>query len=548
MTADPPETTVAPAGDESRSRDRMRELLRLNNDLTRNLDLDTVLQRIAEISVELVDARYGAIGVLGEENQLSGLIHVGLPPQVAERMAAHPPEGKGLIGLLIDDPRPVRIARLKDDPRSIGFPAHHPGMESFLGVPIRVRDRVFGNIYLTNSRNGAFSADDEELAQALAATAGIAIENARLFDDATFRTRWSTALAEVSRGLMAEGDGDVIGPFLARLGQVADADLVSVVTTVDDIELLVDHAAGSFDDDLPGTAFPLDDSLAEKPLRTGSTSLVTVDRRRGTSGFDSACVLGTAVLAPFHTDEGRSGVLCVARIDGSHPFTPRDVEMVEAFAGHASVALERAESRSARRRMAVLEDRARIARDLHDNVIQRLFAVGLSLQAAVTSADVRTAERVMDQVREIDTSIATIRRTIFAMKPDADSTASQLRARILEIVDHAGQSLTNKPRVSFLGPIDLISDAALGDDIAAVVSETVTNAVRHASADRIHVTVSAISGRATVEVVDDGIGMGTVSRRSGLENLRVRAEARAGGLEIREAAGGGTHVTWSVPV
>ena len=168
------------------SQARMRDLIRINNELTSNLDLPNVLRRIVEIGKELLNARYAAMGVIGDERRLEQFIHVGMDPEVYEQID-HLPEGKGLLGALIDDPQPVRLETIASDTRSSGFPTHHPPMESFLGVPIRVRNEVYGNLYLTDSVNGVFSSDDEELAEALAATAGIAIENARLFDDSTYR-------------------------------------------------------------------------------------------------------------------------------------------------------------------------------------------------------------------------------------------------------------------------------------------------------------------------------------------------------------------------
>jgi signal transduction histidine kinase len=210
--------------------------------------------------------------------------------------------------------------------------------------------------------------------------------------------------------------------------------------------------------------------------------------------------------------------------------------------------LDRTEVRLTRQRMELLEDRSRIARDLHDHVIQRLFATGLNLQATAAGADSVTAGKIMDQIREIDGAIAQIRQSIFAIRRDAESTSASLRARILEIVDRTGDQLPNKPRVTFLGPVDLMADAGLTDDVSAAITESLANVARHARATHVQITVSAIAGRVTIEVVDDGVGPGKTPRLSGLANLRDRAEARGGTFEIAQAAGGGTRVTWSIPV
>ncbi|MET0821500.1 MAG: GAF domain-containing protein [Aeromicrobium sp.] len=529
------------------SQARLRDLIRVNNDLTSNLDLPTVLRKIVEIGVELVGARYGAMGVLGHERRLDQFIHVGMDPETVAGID-HLPEGKGLLGALIDDPQPVRLACLADDGRSSGFPAHHPPMDSFLGVPIRVRGTVFGNLYLTDSRNGHFSADDEELAEALAATAGIAIENARLFEDSEYRARWSTALVEVSRRLILADETDELDTFIERLRDLAQADLVSVsLVSAADGDLVVERAIGLGAESLVSMRFSTAETLAAEPLRTGEPTLVTKLAAHPSHGFEEQSMLGNAMLVPFSVGEAVPGLLCVARTLDKPPFVPRDVDMGVSFAGHVSLTLDRAEARRTRRRVALLEDRTRIARDLHDHVIQRLFATGLNLQAAAAGADIATADMITAQIREIDGAIAQIRQSIFAIRHDVDSTSSNLRARILEIVDRTGEQLPHKPRVTFLGPVDLMADRGLTDDVAAAVTESLANAVRHARAQRVEVTVSAISREVTVEVTDDGVGPGDSPRLSGLANLRDRAESRGGTFEMTQTAGGGTRVCWSVP-
>lgn len=530
------------------SQARLRDLVRVNNDLTSNLDLPTVLRRIVEIGLELIQARYGAMGVIGDERRLEQFIHVGMEDDVVARID-HLPEGKGLLGALIDDPRAVRLASLADDARSSGFPAHHPPMESFIGVPIRVRDRVFGNLYLTDSRNGEFSADDEELAEALAATAGIAIDNARLFEDSQYRARWSTALIDVTRRLTASDESGELDELITGLLELADADLVSVALSSHDRDVLVvDRAIGLGAETLTGMTFTTSTTVAAKPMETGAPEIFTSLGDEPAHGFDEQSLLGNAMIIPFTTAEKTSGVLCVARTRGKGSFAARDVEMGISFAGHVSLSLDRAELKVTRRRMSLLEDRTRIARDLHDHVIQHLFATGLNLQATAAGTDPVTAGRIMEQIREIDGAIAQIRQSIFAMRHEAEAMSSNLRARILEIVDHAGEGLPTKPRVTFLGPVDLMADAALTDDVSAAVTEALSNAVRHADAQHVDVTVAAAAGHVTVEVVDDGVGPGEMLRVSGLGNLRDRAEARGGTFEVAPAPGGGTRVAWSVPV
>jgi signal transduction histidine kinase len=530
------------------SQARMRDLIRVNNDLTSMLDLPTVLRRIVEIGLELIQARYGAMGVIGDEHRLEQFIHVGMDPDTVTQIG-HLPEGKGLLGALIDDPHPVRLDMLSSDARSSGFPAHHPPMESFIGVPIRVRDKVFGNLYLTDSRNGRFSQDDEELAQALAATAGIAIENARLFEESEYRARWSTALVEVSRRLMSADEGDELDTLIHDLRDLARADLVSVALRTDESDqLFVDRAVGTGAEGLTALTFPLESTLVAEPLRTGEPVIISSLSDPLSHGFDEQSLLESAMVIPFSTAGSVTGVVCVARGHGKPAFVVRDMQMGVSFASHVSLAITRAEARLVHRRMALLEDRSRIARDLHDHVIQRLFAAGLNLQAIATVVDEETGAKVMEQIREIDGAITQIRQSIFAIRRDPRSTTASLRARILDVVDRSGEQLPTRPAVMFLGPVDLMADPDLTDDVSAVVTEALSNTVRHSGAQHVGITISATAGRLTVEVLDDGSGPGAMSRSSGLVNLRVRAEARDGTFDVSQGVGGGTRVVWSVPV
>lgn len=530
------------------SQSRMRDLIRVNNDLTSKLDLPTVLHRIVEIGMELLNARYAAMGVVGDERGLEQFIHIGMPSEVVEQIA-HLPEGKGLLAAMNDDPRPLRLSQIAADPRSSGFPDRHPSMGNFLGVPIRVRDEIYGNLYLTDSLNGAFSAEDEELAEALAATAGIAIENARLFDESAYRERWSSALAETARRLMRdEEEEDHLAVIVEQVRKLAEADIVSIGRiTPSGHEIFVDRASGSGAEDLMTMSFPLDGTFAGDAIASGEPILVSESREFEADGFAEHALLGNAVVIPFMHGENPAGVLTLSRLAGRPPFSARDLDMGASFASHVSVAIDRAESRRARRRVALLEDRGRIARDLHDHVIQRLFGTGLSLQAAATTADPETAARIMTQIREIDSAIAQIRQSIFGMQRDPDTTAVSLRARILEIVGRVADQLRSRPRVTFQGPVDLMVSGNLSDDVAAVVTESLANAVRHAGPAQVTVMIAAVSGDVIVEVTDDGVGPGTSPRLSGLANLRQRAEARGGEFKIHEATGSGTRVVWIAP-
>jgi len=529
------------------SQSRLRDLIRINHELTSNLDLTTVLRRIVEIGMEMLGARYAALGVIGDDRRLEQFIHVGMDSDIVDEIN-HLPEGKGLLGALIDDPHPVRLETIGSDARSSGFPAHHPPMNSFLGVPIRVRDEVYGNLYLTESVNGAFSIDDEELAQALAATAGIAIENARLFHDSSYRERWASALAETARRLMRDDDQDHLGDIVEQVQSLADADLVSIALVADSgDEIAVERASGIGAAELVAMSFPLSETFAGRAIAAGEPVLVGEESEFQRLGLAEHALLGNSMVIPFGPRDQATGVLTIAREKGRLPFNAQDLDMGISFASHISVAIDRADSRRTQRRVELLEERGRIARDLHDHVIQRLFATGLNLQAAAAEVGGATAEQITAQIKEIDDAIAQIRQSIFAMRRDPETTTVSLRARLLEIVDHVGDQLKSRPRITFVGPVDLMASADLTDDVAAVVTEGLANAVRHANATKVTVTVSAISGQVGVEIIDDGDGPGETPKLSGLDNLRHRAESRGGAFEMDLAPGGGTRVFWTVP-
>lgn len=532
-----------------RSHQRLRELIRVNNDLTSNLDLESLLRKIVEIGTELIHAEYGAMGVIADDQSLEQFITVGMDAEAIDRVG-HLPEGKGLLGALIVDPSPVRLTTITDDARSSGFPQHHPPMTSFLGVPIRVREAVYGNLYLTDSRNGEFSADDEELAVALAATAGIAIANARLFEESVYREKWASALAETARRLMQAEDEDDLGYLIDRVRDLGDADLVLIArVSTSGEELVIDRALGTGSDESSVTSFPIEGSASGEAVRTGQPVLFPDVRSSGYIDHHPHALLGPVMTIPFAVGADIGGVLTLARHGDRREFADRDLDMALSFASHISASIERAETGMIRRRVALLEERTRIARDLHDHVIQRLYATGLNLQAVATLLPPADAHAVTEQIRQIDAAIAQIRQSIFALNRDAATTVVSLRSRVLEIIDRTeSQSGELKLQVTFLGPVDLMANAGLTDDIAAVVTEALANVARHAAATRVDIIISAVAGQVTIEVTDDGSGPGSSPRLSGLANLRARAEVHDGHFDVGPGPSGGTQLVWSVPV
>lgn len=542
------------AHDVMASQHRLRGLLRANRAVMGDLDLARVLRRIVEAACELVDAPYGALGVIAPDGDgLEEFIHVGIDRATAETIG-HLPEGRGLLGALIVDPRPIRLRDIRDDARSVGFPASHPPMRGFLGVPIRVRDEVFGNLYLASLTEAEFSAEDEELVSALAATAGVAIENARLYAEAERRQDWLEASTDLTQQLLTAQGDEALRLVGHRVAELADADIVTVVLPTERLdELRVAVAVGLEADQLVDLTYPIARTVSEVVLRSGrpeviedAGDLTSPDAR--TVMLSSVVPVGPVMVLPLAGTQGVRGALVVARHRGRRGFGAPDVEMATSFAHHASVALELADGRREAQRMVLFEDRARIARDLHDHVIQQLFAAGMTLQgAATTLGGTLQGELLETVVDHIDDAIRQIRTSIFQLRPQGMLGAG-LRAGVLTVVGEVTPTLGHDPHVHFTGPVDAVSDEALADDVAAVVRELLTNVARHAGASRIDVAVAVKGSTLAVSVEDDGVGLGDATRRSGLANLRHRAEIRHGSLETGTAAdGSGTSIVWQVP-
>jgi signal transduction histidine kinase len=526
---------------------RLRSLLRANRAIVEQLDLEQVLRTIAEAALDLVDASYGALGVIAPDGTLEQFIHVGMSEEQAATIG-HLPEGHGLLGAVIDSAAPIRLEHLGADPRSTGFPRHHPAMDTFLGVPIRVRDEIFGNLYLTNRADGPFSQEDEELVTALAATAGIAIENARLFDEAQRRQRWSAALAEVTSALLSGESDDVLGVVADGVATAVGAHLVCVIVPVpDSADMVVEVARGTDAETVRGRVLAREGTIAGRVLEEG----VVVSREAPLADDPESTKLdvGPTVALPLNAFGRTLGVLTISRPANGVRFTDTDLSMAADFAAQASVAIELASARADRAQLDLVEDRSRIARDLHDHVIQRLFASGLSLQSTALLAPEPLRAAIGEQVGMIDTAIADIRTAVFTLTSQPTTTSTRLRHRVLDAVGELSEDEENTPRLTFAGPVDLLVTDGIADDVMAVVREGLSNAVRHSGASQIEIDVSTDGSSVTVTVTDDGRGMDPKKdRSSGTANLAERARRRAGTFALTTPTGGGTALNWSVPL
>jgi len=523
---------------------RLRSLLRATGSIAEDLDLPVVLKRIAQAAVDLVGSDYGALGVIGAAGELEQFIHVGISAERAHEIGDLP-RGRGVLGALIASPHPFRLEHLTDDPRSSGFPDHHPPMDGFLGVPIRVRGEAYGNLYLTNSASGRFSSEDEELLISLAASAGVAIDNARLFGETQRRQRWATASAEIGAALLDEEGTDPLRLVANAIMELSNASLVAVVAATDVGALVVEDAWGVDAAAFNGRVFPYEGSLSGRVIASGNPALSA--GLRYPDPPDGELFTGPAMGVPLSGAGGRGTTLIVARPPGSPQFTDSDLDMTSDFASHASVALELRQARLTRARVALLEDRSRIARDLHDNVIQRLFGAGLALNALDLAALPGPAQGRVEAVSGLlDEAIAEIRKSVFALS-SADRNGRSARHRLLEVVSESASSFPIPPRVTLKGRLDELATPDLLDDVEAVIREGLSNSARHAEASSASVTVHADRDTVSVRIIDDGRGLVATTRASGTRNLAARAEARGGSSRLRNGDDGGAVLEWSVP-
>lgn len=498
------------------SPETLRDLLEAVLVVGAGLDLDTTLQRIVRAATELLGARYGALGVRAPGGGLSEFVYEGIDAETRATMG-HLPEGRGLLGLLINDPRPVRIRELATHAASVGFPPNHPPMRSFLGMPIIVRGQAFGSIYLTEKQGGPeFTEVDQTILTVLAESAALAIDNARLFEQSRTRERWLSAMSSITSRLLIGGSVPETLDLLVR--SVRDLSSAEAVTLVD----TVDGDAGTV--------------IATTDPRVTVTQ--DVDFAELSAGSGRAATL--PVSGPQHV----RGALVVSG-DGVAEWDPDELQRLASMADLAAVALEFAHQQRQQRLLDVLADRDRIARDLHDNVIQRLFATGMSLQSVSATVEGRTADVLARSVEQLDRTVREIRTTIFDLQSGEATPDAGLRRRLLDVVGELTAGVT--PSVQFSGPIDTLVPPAIATHAEAVLREGLSNARRHAHATSVTVTVSAAEDF-TIVVGDDGVGMSGTEPRSGLANLERRASACGGRCELRSPESGGTTMTWRVPL
>ncbi|WP_327718091.1 GAF domain-containing protein [Streptomyces sp. NBC_00490] len=551
---------------------RVPQLLEAMRSVGSGLELHSTLERICETAAALTEARYAAIGVLDEDGRgLADFVFHGVDEATARRIGRLPDGHRGLLGALIlpqsqlrstggtPIPEPVRLTDLTRDPRSCGFPEHHPWMHGFLGLPIRVQGEIFGNLYLTEKRDdGPFNDDDLDMVRVLATEAGIAIGNARLYEAAQQRERWIDGSVAVTTALLSGGDvDDALQVVAEQTRRLSGATAGIVLLPADEGGLEVAAVAADQPSNVLGTVVPPENKVVAELL---DGQAVFMDDAAADPRMTStlACDYGPTMMLPLHSDGRVLGALVTPRARGERPFTETERTLAVQFASQAALALMMAGAQRDRERLAVYEDRDRIARDLHDLVIQRLFATGMMLESAQRTTvvpDVR--EGVGKAVDALDVTIQEIRTAIFALQQGPAEKPAGLRTCVLREINTAAVPLGFRPSHRFVGPVDALVGDLTGKNLIAALREALSNAFRHAKACRIDVVVDATvplpGGRKGVRlsVADDGVGIPEGGRRSGLKNLKRRAESLGGDSRHGPGIGkdgGGTTVVWEAPL
>lgn len=530
-------------------RDRLDGLIDAILAITSGLKLDATLRAIVHTAAELVDARYGALGVRGYDHRLVEFVYEGIDEETRHLIGSLP-EGRGVLGALIEEPKPIRLDDISRHPASVGFPLHHPPMRTFLGVPVRIRDEVFGNLYLTEKADGQpFSDDDEVLVQALAAAAGIAVDNARLFEESRTREAWIEATRDIGTQMLAGADPAMVFRLIAEEALTLMAGAATLVAVP-----LDDEAPACEVDDLVivEVAGEISPAVKQMTVAVSGTSIGGVFHDRTPRRFDRLDLAvdgpvepGPGLVLPLRAADTVAGVLVALRSADEQPFSDKQLDMMAAFADQAALAWRLATAQRQMREVEILTDRDRIARDLHDHVIQRLFAVGLTLQGAAPRARVPAVrESIYSSIDDLQEIIQEIRSAIFDLHA-GPSRATGLRHRLDKVIDQLAIPALHTT-VQYTGPLSVV-DTVLANHAEAVLREAVSNAVRHANATSLAINVS-VEDDVRVEVVDDGVGISGDITESGLRNLRQRADDAGGEFTVENMPTGGTLLRWSAPL
>jgi signal transduction histidine kinase len=522
------------------------------------LELKATLRRIVTNAVHLADASYGALAVLDFDGEIQDFIHVGISDEVAKKIG-NPPVGKGLLGELSVHPTPLRLADINEHPASIGFPKNHPPMTSFLGIPIRVRGKVFGNLYLTGKKGShTFTEKDQQSVSIFATAAGIAIENSRLYELATLREKWQRAVSEISATVLSGGDSGDVLHLIAESSRSLTGAAAAVIALPDSTNLLTIEIVNIEPEPTPialrsrswlGSPVPVD-SLLKKSFVLGRSIIEDNCCIWSQETTDPAEETVAAIVLPLRTVDKVLGVLLLIWPEGSLAAANAVFELIESFAKQATLTLVLARAQQDNENLAVLEDRDRIGRDLHDLVIQRVFATGMLLNGSLQNEGLphEVNETIDAAIGQLDETIREIRGSIFDLH--TKSTETSIKVKILKEVNTASNVLGFLVRVKLIGPLDSMITPVIADHLLAVVREGLSNCVKHANATEVDIRVSIDAPVLVCEVMDNGKGYSSGSRFSGISNIESRAAELGGRMEVgaRPDTQPGTWLHWSVPL
>jgi signal transduction histidine kinase len=517
--------------------------------VTDGLSLPGILEHVVEAACALVDARYAALGVIADDGTLGAFVHTGMEHETVEAIGQLP-QGLGMLGLLTRDPRPIRLRDASQHPAARSYPPGHPPMQSFLGAPIRVGDQVFGNLYLTDKTTAdEFSAEDEELVVGLAAVAGVAIANARLYGQLAGRQRWLEAVRQTTTALLLGQPTEEILQAVAQQARgLVDADVATIALPYPPDSLLLRVTDGLHADLLQGRIFPREPSLSGAVIATGRPMVVddVSSDKRVAQPIVQLGAFGPVVLVPLLVEGTAAGTLVVGNRRGGRRFTRDEAEIVETFASHASLVYGYGQAQQRLQRLTLLEERERIARDLHDSTLQRLFATGLGIEQVAARLDnPRVVERLGEAVDELDAIMREIRSTLFGLRsptPEVD-----FRDAIRATVDEVARPLGFYPSVTIEGADDEPLPSDVTEGLLMTLREALTNVAKHARATQASVRVS-VAETARLRVEDNGIGIQPDRRGGyGLANMEQRAQSLGGACSVVPRPGGGTALEWWVP-
>ena len=548
----------------------IRSVLDLARGLLSELELDVVLDRVLESALDLTQARYAAVGVLSDaKDELARFITRGIDPET-QMMIGPLPRGRGVLGALIDEPVPLRLADVGRHPRSYGFPHGHPPMKSFLGVPILIDGTPFGNLYLTEKAGGEeFSEADEQALGVLAEFAGVALDHARRYTGAMERrdelertVATLEATTQFARAVGAETDIDVILELVAKRGRALVSAQTLLIELKEGESLLVAAGAGELPAELIGQRFALADTVASHAMRTRHVRRLDnqMEQARfdehgaGRLGVKAECGL---VVPLVFRGETYGVLLALNRLHDGPTFTTRDERLLEAFATSAATAVATAQtvaSERQRQRLAAAEaERKHWARELHDETLQSMSALRFGLGRATRSSDPGALQGAIHQaIDQLEESTANLRALITDLRPAAlDELGTQAAIEALvERTAQRGVEVDISVNLAFeQGRVGTRHVAELETALYRIVQEALTNAIKHGQAKRAVVDIDEDSTAVHVKIRDDGQGFDPNAMTSGfgLMGMRERTQLLGGELLIEAAPGQGASVQASIP-